>query len=210
MVQQFRLPEFEAATLKFKEESALAILALQNGESSFVSDESLGLELDALSYLEQSLYWLHAANDHEYIQGILDQLRNSNCQYVEAILQGARSTLKGDLEGAVNYYQSAARISRSTPEPHRRAAHLLVQKGSREAAIDAYRAAIVLTTDRVEEQSLQLQLLEQLTSAKRFLEAEQAYERLLVLDPRHSENKAFMRQFAKVKSKADAVRPTPV
>jgi tetratricopeptide (TPR) repeat protein len=210
MLHQFSLPEFEASTLRFKEEAAFAILALQHGETSFVADESLGLEMDALSFLEQTLHWLNAANDHEFIQGILDQLRNPNCQYAEAMLQASLATLKGNLEGAVSHYQSAAQISRSMPEPHRRAAYLLEQKGNREAAIEAYRAAIALTKDPIDEQNLQLQLLEQLKLSKRFLDAEQTLERLLVLDPSQSENKSFMRQFAKIKAKADAARPTRV
>jgi tetratricopeptide (TPR) repeat protein len=207
VVQQFRLTEFDATILRYKEESAVALLAIQNGEATFVADNSPGYEIDSLSFLEHAINWLYAANDSDFVRGILEQLRQPNCQYAEAMIQASLATLKGDLEEAIREYKNAAKIEPTFAEPHRRAAQLLVEKRQREQAIKKYLTAISLTLDPDWERSIQLELVEQLMMVKRFPDAEKAYDRLLVLDPSLGHNKAFMKQVSKAKKKAAATHP---
>jgi tetratricopeptide (TPR) repeat protein len=206
--EPYRLPDFENATLKVKEQSALALLAIQNAEKTFSVDDASSAEFDALYFLEHALKWFHACNDSDFYAGILEQLKLPGCQYAEAMLLATGATLSGKLDDAVYHYQNAAKLRPNEPEPLQRSGQLLVERGKTDLAIAAYQQAAELTRDSELELSILLPLAEQLMRAKRFAEAEQTLDRILTLHPPVAQDKTFSKMLGKAKKKAAALRPT--
>jgi|688.fasta_scaffold01218_23 tetratricopeptide (TPR) repeat protein len=198
----FPIEHFDAVTYKIKEKSALAILALQEGEEEIIDE---GEEpTNAISFLEGALDWLHSGAEKNFSYQLVQQLHHPACKFAEGMVSGYLQMLEGDLNKSAESYQAATRAQPSDYRGYFRLANVLVEKRMWDPAIAAYQSAEANATEEPVELQFAIiyYLIEMLTKQKRFLEASAAYDRLIKIRPDVLSDKQFVKAMTKVKKKA--------
>jgi tetratricopeptide (TPR) repeat protein len=196
----FPIDKHDAITLKIKEQSAHAILALHDGEE--MVDDIEDEPTDAVSFLEGALDWFHAAADKEFSYQLVQQLNRPECKFPEAMITAYAQMLDGDLNKSAESYQVASRLKPADYRGHFRLANVLVELKKGDQAIPAYQAAAAAAEDINMQVSILYLLAELLTKQKRFLDASQAYDQIIQRRPELINDKEFAKLMNKAKKKA--------
>ncbi|MBL8872821.1 MAG: hypothetical protein E6R05_06255 [Candidatus Moraniibacteriota bacterium] len=198
----FPPPKHDEITLKIKEQAAMALLALQDGEEFVpnIDDEPT----DALSFLEGAVDWLYAAKEKEFCLQFLQQLNRPECRFAEAMITAFLYMMDGDLNKSAEHYLLAAKASPNDYRGHLRAANVLVEQKKLDQAITEYQAAAVAAAAEHADMRVNILYLmaEALTKQKRFLEASKAYDEIVQYRPEYLNDKEFVKLMNKAKKKA--------
>lgn len=203
MTQQIDADAFAALIHELKENAANAVLALREGEELIEIDGAP--PTDALELLEGSVDWFYSANDHDFNDGILNQLYHPQCRYAEAMLKAYLHTMAGKLDHAIDCYVAAIQASPKRHIPYLRQANLLIEARKVDQAIPVYQAAAKLAEGLPDELAIQIFLAHHLMNRKRFDEASKAHDRIIELHPQMMNDRQFAKAFAKVKKKSGGV-----
>lgn len=196
----FAIDKHEAMTLKIKEQSAHAILALHDGEATV---EDIDNEpTDPISFLEGAIDWFHSAADKDFSYQLLQQLNHPECKFAEAMMTAFVQMMDGDLSKSAESYQLASRLKPDDYRGHLRLANVLVELKKGDQAIPAYQSAATATDDVNMQISILFLMAELLTKQKRYLDASQAYDQIVQRQPELLNDKAFMKLMNKAKKKA--------
>lgn len=196
----FPIDKHDEITLKIKEQSAHAILALHDGEEMIENIDEEPTE--AISFLEGALDWIHSSADKEFGYQLVQQLNRPECKFAEAMATAYVQMLDGDLNKSAEYYQAASRIRPEDYRGHFRLANVLVELKKGDQAIPAYQAAATLVEDANMRVSILYLLAELLMKQKRFLEASQTYDQITQLRPDLASDREFAKLVSKAKKKA--------
>jgi tetratricopeptide (TPR) repeat protein len=207
--QSFVPEDFNNLILRFKESSADAVIALLDGEKTFVEttqasdgQTSDAAPLHAVPYLFTVFDWLYASGNASFCQGILQQLMAPSCNFARNMLTAKLATMQGDTSGAMEMYRSASLAEPTDPFPVTQEAFLLVSKKMVPEAIDAFKEAIRRTTEPSEQIGLYAQMVDLQMSQKQFPDAVVSYEKLIELAPMLANEKAISKGLAKARKKA--------
>jgi tetratricopeptide (TPR) repeat protein len=200
MTQQIDTDAFDALIHELKENAANAVLAIQEGE------ETVELEgappTDALEMLEGAIDWFYSSNDHDFNQGILDQLNHPKCRYAEAMLRAYSNTMAGKLDHAIDDYAAAIQASPKRHVPYVRQANLMIENRKVDQAIAVYQAGAKLAEGLPDELAIHIFLAHHLMNRKRFDEAHKVHCRIVELHPPMMNDRQFAKGFAKAKKKS--------
>jgi tetratricopeptide (TPR) repeat protein len=194
---------FEGIISTLKEQAADAVIALQNGERSFTTDQANGEPLDCVAFLQNVLEWIYASNQADFVRGIIEQLAGPNCRYAHTMLTGTLETMRGKTDKAIDAYSSASAVEPKSAAPFQQRAMLLVQRRRHDEAIDAMQGAVA--ADNLDPQvkvGILAQMAEQQMIVKRFADAVDSYEQLLRLRPDLGQDPTLSKAFRKAKKKA--------
>ena len=201
--REWMLDEFEAKSLQLKERSADAAVALQEGEEFFDYETQEGeTPVPCIEYLQSAMYWLFAAGEAEFCEGLIRQLSGNPCKFANELLSGHLETSKGKFDSAINHFQSATLSDPASPQPLQFAGHLLVVRRRRDEAIAAYQSALAKMTETGQKLGLLLELIPLLESAKNYAKAVEAYDQMRELAPAMATDKKFQKVYQKLRKKA--------
>ncbi len=206
--QSWDIADHANRTAIVKEQSADAIVALQNGDRTFIpttDGQALAAEHqpeDCIAFLREAFEWLYAAGEGAFCFDLVDQLAGDRCLNAKQLLNAFACSMSGKLDLAIDSYQSAATSDPSSTKPLQQAAHLLVVQKRRAEAIGAYTAALKRTSDPAVRLPILVQMLPVLESNKQFAEAVATYEEIFVFSPTLAEDKAWQKAIQKAKKKA--------
>ena len=198
----FPIEQFDAITHKIKEQSAQAILALQDGDEEILDE--MEQPANAVTLLEGALDWFYSSAEKNFSYQLVQQLHHPACKFAEGMVSGYLQMLEGDLNKSAESYQAAIRAKPSDYRGYLRFANILVELKMVDPAIVAYQSAEANAT----EESVEMRgaiiycLIESLNKQKRFSEASDAYDRIIKLRPDLMVDKAFVKAMTKVKKKA--------
>ncbi len=193
---------FENIINSMKEQAADAVIAVQNGESTFENDESEGEATHCVPFLHSVLDWLYASGNTEFCQGLLSQLSTPNCRYAHALLSAAFATMKGNLDVAIQAYTDAHNIDKQAVQPLQMRAHLLAERRRFDDAIQSYQSALAIAPEPETQFALNFQMVGHLMSTKRYADAVAAYEKILLLRPDLAQNASIVKPMKKAKKYA--------
>lgn len=198
----FPIEQFDAITHKIKEQSAQAILALQDGDEEMLDE--MEQPVNAVTFLEGALDWFHSGAEKNFSYQLVQQLHQPTCKFAEGMVSGYLQMLEGDLNKSAESYQAAIRVKPSDYRGYFRLANVLVELKMVDPAIVAYQSAEANATEESVEMRVAIAyyLIELLNKQKRFSEASVAYDRIVKLRPDVMGDKAFVKAMTKVKKKA--------
>jgi tetratricopeptide (TPR) repeat protein len=197
----FTTDAYEVYTQQWKEDSAEAILALQEGDERFNSNEN-SPPVDCVAYLRQAIDWLVAAKEKDFCQGLVDQLASPTQRYARSMLQAELNLAQNQVDIALASYVDAASAKPASFEPHYARARLLARKSRYSDSIAAFQQACKLANDPAIVYDLELEMVDQQVLAKQWKEAFDTYQRIIAYRPELATHPPFAKLVAKAKKKA--------
>ncbi|MCU0712849.1 MAG: hypothetical protein MUC43_12380 [Pirellula sp.] len=202
VAQELDLESFEGIIQNLKANSAEAVLALSDGEKTFLLEGDDSEPIDAATYLLGAADWLYASGNKDFCVSIVGQLAEGSGRFTQSMLLAYMRTMDGKLQEAIDHYNTATQIDNTRYEPYQYKGTLEAETKQLEAAIASYQQVMKKTTDGSVQLTIGLNLVEFQKQCKQFVEASATYDRLLELHPPLANDKSFMKGVAKVKKKA--------
>lgn len=200
MSQQIEPDAFQTLIHELKENAANAVLAIREGEEAIEIDGAP--PIDALELLEGSVDWFYSSGDHDFNEGIFNQLNHPQCRHAAAMLQAHLHTMAGKLDQAIEYYAAAIQASPKRHNVYLRQANLLIETRKIDQAIPVYQTAAALAEGLPGELAIQISLAYHLVNRKRFDEASKVHDRIIELHPQIMNDRQFAKAFVKAKKKS--------
>lgn len=205
MTQQIDIESFDGIIQGLKSNSAEAVLAILDGETTFSLEGEESEPIDAANYLLGAADWLYASGNKDFCVSVVGQLADDSGRFTQAMLLAHMRTMDGKLQEAIDHYNSASKIDSTRYEPYQFKGSLEAETKQIEAAVASYQQVMKKAPEGTTQLSIGLQLVELQKQCKQFAEASATYDRLLELHPPLANDKSFMKGVAKVKKKAGLV-----
>jgi tetratricopeptide (TPR) repeat protein len=199
MAHEIELEPFQRIIDDLKQNTADAILALQDNEPTFTL-ASNNETIDAVDYLLSAMDWLYASQNKNFCVSLIQQL--AQCRFAQEMMIASLATMDGNVDHAIDHYTAASQADATRYEPFQHRAHLEIERKRVDDAIESYKQALSRTSQGPVQLGLNLQLVDLQMQRKAFADAVQTYDRILVLHPPLGNDKSFMKSVQKAKKKA--------
>jgi tetratricopeptide (TPR) repeat protein len=199
-VQEINRESYAKTIETIKLNAANAILALEEGESSFAMEGGSDQPVDAVDYLVSTIDWLYASQNKDFCQHLIAQLANKKYPY--AMLQGASQCSEGKLDQAIEHYQAAHRAEPNRVEPLESCGMLQWERRHFEAAAQTFKLVLARLDDPRQRLITQIRVAELQFLAKSYADSAATYAELLSQYPALANDKSFMKSVTKAKKKA--------
>ena len=211
----------EALSLRVKERSADAIVALHEGQTKFreVAGGEFGENLDVDGggdagdeltpcgpFLRGAVDWFFASGEADFCRSVVEQLSHPEHQSIRHMVAGDLAMYESRYDDALSAYHAAtgARDADGQPDPapYMAAGNLLMHTGKLEPAITVYEKLLKDIDDVTWTASVRNTLAGLYFQTRRYREAVETMDALMKQHPELTADRAFMKKYNKAVKKA--------